>query len=140
MTFAFPDTEFGARAARRLSEDVLAWLTVVDGAGTPQPSPVWFLWDGSSVLVYSHGAAKRLGHLRAHPRVSLHLQADGAGDDIVVLTGEAEIAPDEPPAAQNPAYLAKYGDRITRGWRTAEDFASIYSVPVRIRPQRLRGF
>jgi hypothetical protein len=48
-------TEFGARAVRRLREDMTAWLTSTDRAGTPQPAPVWFLWndDDSSALVYS---------------------------------------------------------------------------------------
>ena len=140
MTFALPDTEFGARAARHLTDDVVAWLTIVDGSGTPQPAPVWFLWDGSSILVYSQGEAKRLAHLRANPRVALHFNSNDGGGDIVVLTGEAEVVPDEPPVPQNPEYLAKYGDRITAGWQTAENFASTYSVPLRIRPRRLRGF
>jgi PPOX class probable F420-dependent enzyme len=139
MTFALPDSEFGARVARRLRDEVVAWLTLVDRSGAPQPAPVWFLWDDSSILVYSHGEAKRLGHLRANPRVALHFDGNGAGGDIVVLTGEAEIAPDERPVHQNPAYVAKYGELITSGWQTAENFASIYSVPVRIRPKRLRG-
>jgi hypothetical protein len=47
MTFALPDTEFGTRATRHLTDDVVAWLTLVDASGTPQPAPVWFLWDGS---------------------------------------------------------------------------------------------
>ena len=40
MTSVLPDpsTEFGARVARRLADEVVAWLTVVDAAGTPQPS------------------------------------------------------------------------------------------------------
>ena len=39
MTSVLPDpsTEFGARVARRLADEVVAWLTVVDGAGTPWP-------------------------------------------------------------------------------------------------------
>jgi PPOX class probable F420-dependent enzyme len=139
MTFALPDTEFGARTAKHLTDDIVAWLTIVDASGTPQPAPVWFLWDDSSILVYSHGEAKRLAHLRANPRVALHFDGNGNGGDIVVLTGQAEIVPDEPPVHQNPEYVAKYGDRITEGWQTAENFASIYSVPVRIRPKRLRG-
>jgi PPOX class probable F420-dependent enzyme len=139
MTIAIPDTEFGARAERHLTDDVVAWLTLVDSSGTPQPAPVWFLWDNSSVLVYSQGDAKRLAHLRANPRVALHFDGNGTGGDIVVLTGDAEIVPDEPSVPQNPEYLAKYGDRITGGWQTAENFASTYSVPVRIRLKRLRG-
>jgi PPOX class probable F420-dependent enzyme len=139
MTIAIPDTEFGARVERHLTDDVVAWLTLVDSSGTPQPAPVWFLWDNSSVLVYSQGDAKRLAHLRANPRVALHFDGNGTGGDIVVLTGDAEIVPDEPSVPQNPEYLAKYGDRITGGWQTAENFASTYSVPVRIRLKRLRG-
>ncbi|MGH3569165.1 MAG: TIGR03667 family PPOX class F420-dependent oxidoreductase [Pseudonocardia sp.] len=143
MTSVLPDpaTDFGTRVVRRLREETLAWLTIVDGAGTPQPAPVWFLWDdaSASALVYSHGEAKRLEHIRARPRVALHLDGDGRGGDIVVLTGLAEEAPDEPPVDRNPAYLAKYGDQITGGWQTAENFASIYSVPLRIHIRRTRG-
>jgi PPOX class probable F420-dependent enzyme len=139
MTFALPDTEFGARAARHLSDDVVAWLTLVDPSGTPQPAPVWFLWDGSSILVYSMGDAKRLGHLRANPHVVLHFDSEGDAAHIVVLTGDAAVDEDTPPVHENPDYLAKYGERITGGWGSAERFASIYSVPVRIRPLRVRG-
>ncbi|MGH3800846.1 MAG: TIGR03667 family PPOX class F420-dependent oxidoreductase [Pseudonocardiaceae bacterium] len=135
------DTEFGARVARRLRDVHLAWFTAVDKAGTPQPSPVWFLWNDatSTALVYSRADAKRLDHIRVHPRIALHLDGDGQGGDIVVLTGEAEIDPEEPPADRNASYLAKYGERIRSGWRGAEEFASIYSVPIRIKAHRIRG-
>jgi hypothetical protein len=65
-------------------------------------------------------------------------RSSGTGGDIVVLTGAAVEAPDEPPASANPDYLAKYGDWITRGWQTAAN-SSIYSEPVRIRVERVRG-
>jgi predicted pyridoxine 5'-phosphate oxidase superfamily flavin-nucleotide-binding protein len=35
-------TEFGAKTARRVEADKLAWLTTVDSKGTPQPNPVRF--------------------------------------------------------------------------------------------------
>jgi hypothetical protein len=38
------------RVAQRLREDAVIWLTTVAANGTPQPNPVWFLWDGHSVL------------------------------------------------------------------------------------------
>jgi PPOX class probable F420-dependent enzyme len=136
-----PATEFGARVAHRLRTELLAWLTVTDGAGTPQPAPVWFLWDPDteSVLVYSHGEAKRLAHLRANPRVALHLDGDGRGGDVVVLTGQATHSPDEPQADTNAAYLDKYGAQIAGGWPSVTNFASLYSAPLRIRPRRVRG-
>ena len=45
-----PATPFGACVAQRLREDAVIWLTTVAANGTPQPNPVWFLWDGHSVL------------------------------------------------------------------------------------------
>ena len=142
MTSVLPDptTDFGARVARRLREEPVAWLTLIDGAGTPQPAPIWFLWDGGTALIYSDHRAKRLAHLRANPRVALHLDGDGNGGDIVVLTGEIVEAPDAPPTAANPAYLAKYGERITSGWGSAEAFDAKYSVPLRFTPRRVRGY
>ncbi len=135
-----PTTDFGARVVRRLADEPVAWLTVVDGAGTPQPAPVWFLWDGESALIYSRTEAKRLAHLRARPRVALHLNGNDQGGDIVVLTGGIVDAPDEPAPADNPDYLAKYGRRIASGWGSAEKFGAQYSVPLRFTPRRVRGF
>ena len=141
MTSVLPDpsTDFGARVTRRLAEEVVAWLTVVDRAGTPQPAPVWFLWDGETALIYSLTEAKRLTHLRARPRVALHLDGNGQGGDIVVLTGEIADAPGAPAPADNPEYLEKYGERIRSGWGTPEKFGALYSVPLRFTPRRVRG-
>src|SRR4051812_23080254 len=66
------DTEFGARVARHLREDVVVWLTSVSPSGAPLPAPVWFVWDGAeSVLMYSMPGA-RVRNLRANPKVSLN--------------------------------------------------------------------
>jgi PPOX class probable F420-dependent enzyme len=142
MTSVLPDssTDFGARVARRLVEEPVAWLTVVDGAGTPQPAPIWFLWDGESVLIYSLASAKRLAHLRARPRVSLNFDGNGQGGDIVVLSGEIADAPDAPSVADNSAYVDKYGERIKNmSYGTPEKFGAEYSVALRFTPHRVRG-
>ena len=140
MTAVIPDTDFGARVVRRLADEPIAWLTVTDAGGTPQPAPIWFLWDGETALIYSDHAAKRLAHLRARPRVAMHLDGDGKGGDIVVLTGGIADAPDAPAPSDNPAYLAKYGDFIAGGpWGTPDVFGETYSVPLRFTPTRLRG-
>jgi PPOX class probable F420-dependent enzyme len=133
------DTPSGARAARRLREDVVIWLTTVSPAGSPLPAPVWFVWDGAeSVRIYSQPGA-RVRNLEANPRVSLNFDGDRRGGDIVVLAGEAAIVRDEPPAHQAADYLEKYRDQIARIGMTPETFAQRYSEPVRIRITRLRG-
>ena len=134
-------TEFGARVAKRLDSEVVAWLTVVDPAGVPQPTPIWFVWDGATALIYSRQQARRLAHLATHPQVALHLNANASGGDIVVLTGTVAVDATAPAPQDNAPYLAKYGERITNGpWGTPAVFAETYSVPLRFTPERVRGF
>ena len=143
MPFQLPDpsTPFGERVARRLHDERLIWFTTVDSNGTPQPTPVWFLWDetSSTVLIYSLTNAKRLAHIQQNPRVALNFDGNGQGGDIIVITGEAHVSTEDPPADQLPTYVKKYADSIARGFGTPQNFASKYSVALRIRPITLRG-
>ena len=134
-----PSTEFGARVERRLNEDRLAWLTTVRADGTPEPSPIWFLWDGQEILIYSRRDKVKLANVERRPRVAFNFDGDGQGADIVILTGDARLAPDEPPADQNPAFAEKYAWGFERIGMSARQFAETYSVAIRIRPTRLRG-
>jgi PPOX class probable F420-dependent enzyme len=135
-----PTTPFGARVAQRLRDDPVIWLTTVAADGTPQPNPVWFLWDGQSVLVYNQPRARRLVHVHRHPQVALHFDSNGRGGDIVVITGKAHLSPDEPRADQVPGYVDKYRDLIARIGHDPASMAAAYSVALRITPARVRGF
>jgi PPOX class probable F420-dependent enzyme len=132
-------TEFGARAARRLREDLIGWLVTVAADRTPQPIPVWFWWDGESCLIYSQPATAKLRNLPTSPRVALHLDGDGQGGNIVILTGEARVVTDVPPADRVPEYLEKYRKAIGRIGMTPASFAAAYSVAIRLTPTRLSG-
>jgi PPOX class probable F420-dependent enzyme len=132
-------TEFGARVARHLREEVVAWMTTVTPAGSPLPNPVWFMWDGEdSVRMYSMPGA-RVRNIEANPLVTLNFGGNGQGGDIVVLTGRAAVAAGDPPASADHEYVAKYGGRIERMGKTPETFSEQYSVPVRIQVTGVRG-
>jgi PPOX class probable F420-dependent enzyme len=133
-------TPFGERVAKRLREEKVAWLTTVGTGGTPQPNPVWFLWDGDTILIYSMTHAARVANIKRNPHVAFNFDGDGRGGNIIVIAGEARISPEEPSAAENDAYVAKYGASIAGGpWGTPENFAAKYTVPVRITPLKVRG-
>jgi PPOX class probable F420-dependent enzyme len=132
------DTEFGARAARRLREEVVVWMTTVTPAGSPVPRPVWFFWDGAESVVMFSQPGPRVRNIEANPRVTLNFDGNGGGGDIIVFSGTAAIDP-ESPADRSPEYLAKYDDRIARLGLTPTTFAERYSVPVQIRFTRLSG-
>jgi PPOX class probable F420-dependent enzyme len=130
-------SEKGARAERRLREELVIWLTTVRGDGQPQSIPVWFWWDGESFLVYVKPGQK-LANLRSNPRVALNLNTNPAGGDVVRFEGTAEALAGHPPAYQVPQYLEKYRARIERNSWTPESFSDEYSQALRILPSVLR--
>jgi PPOX class probable F420-dependent enzyme len=132
-------TEFGGRAARRLRDEAIYWLVTVAPDGTPQPSPVWALWDGDTLLIYSQPDTPKLRNIARQPRVALHLDGDGRGGDIVIVTGEARIVPDAPPADRVEPYVAKYREGMRRIGMTPQAFARAYGVAIRVTPRHLRG-
>jgi PPOX class probable F420-dependent enzyme len=131
-------TEAGARAAARLRDELIAWLTTVNPAGQPQSSPVWFLWTGSEFVLASLAKTPRAANIRGNPRVSVHLDSDGDGGDIVTIEGEARIDESPLPEAEGEAYFAKYDAKIGEyGW-TRESMFRDYPVVIRVRPTRAR--
>lgn len=137
-----PDSQFGQRVRSRLREDKVVWLTTTGSDGTPQPNPVWFLWEDAddAVLVYSANDANRLEHIAVRPRVSLNFNSDPGGNDVVVLLGVAEQAVDVPGPDHHEPYLAKYATDVERIGMDPTGFAQKYSVPLRIRVRKVRGF
>ncbi len=133
-------TEFGARVARHLREEMIVWLTTVTPSGAPLPRPVGFLWDGrENVTVYSQPGA-RIRNIGRNPKVTLNFRGGAAGGDIVVLSGRAEVDESGLSAAKNEAWAAKYATEWERVGMTAESFAQRFSVPVRIRISAVHGF
>jgi PPOX class probable F420-dependent enzyme len=129
-----------AHALERLRTDMIGWLTTVTPDGQPQTFPIWFLWEDGEALIYSDRRARRNVNIAANPRVSLHLNDNGRGGDIVIIEGEARVDDTTPPVPEHRAYLAKYDDRIVSGYTSAEEFTTIYNVPIRVRPTRGRAF
>jgi PPOX class probable F420-dependent enzyme len=131
--------ELGARAQERLTTEQVIWLTTVAPSGTPQPRPVWFLWDGSAFLIYSQPTAKKLAHIARNPQVALHFNSTPDGDDIQVFLATATIDRNPPLAHDLHAYLAKYRAAIEDIGMTPETFSATYNVLVRAVPTKLRG-
>lgn len=132
-----PSSRRGGHVVQRLESDLIGWLTTVAPDGTPQVSPIWFHWDGDEFLVYSKEST-RVTNIEGHSKVSLNLDGNGRGGDIVVVEGEARIDRSYRPPPDHPEYVAKYIELMEGyGW-TLEYFAQEYPVPVLIRPTRYR--
>jgi PPOX class probable F420-dependent enzyme len=126
-------------ALARLERDKIAWLTSVTANGQPQTFPVWFLWEAGEVLVYSSKKARRNANIGANPRVSVHLEADPDGADLVIVEGTARIDDATPSPDQHATYMAKYREWMVRDLGSVEAFLAEYTVPIRITPTRGRA-
>jgi PPOX class probable F420-dependent enzyme len=134
-------SDFGRAVKDHLQNQYVIWLTTVDSNFTPQPRPVWFLWQDDWFLIFSQANAYKVAHIKNHPRVALHFNTDETGDrHVIVFTGEALLDVDHPPAHEVSAYLQKYGDDIAGLGMTPEQFSREYSVAIKITPAEMRGW
>ncbi len=126
---------------RRLKEEYFVWMTTVGLDRTPQPRPVWFIWQKDSFLIYSQPQAHKVHHIQQNPRVALHFNCDATADEgILVFIGDARIDPDAPPVHKNRAYMAKYRQGIADLNSTPEEMAGAYSAAIRVTPTAVRGW
>ena len=126
-------------ADRRLRGDLIIWLTTVNPQGQPQTSPVWFWWDGETVLMFSMPRSPKVANVRANPKVSLNLDGNGQGGDIVSIEGTAELFEDKP-LTEFPAYLERYKEKLKAMGYEAEPFAHAFSAGIRVTPTRVRVY
>lgn len=132
-----------ATVKRRLTEEYVAWLTTVGSDLSPQPRPIWFIWeaDKGTFLIYSQPHAHKVRHIEQHPNVAVHFNTDATGDnDVLVFIGKAEIDRDALPPHKVRAYMRKYRDGIAGLNMSPEDMSREYSVAIRVTPTSVRGW
>jgi PPOX class probable F420-dependent enzyme len=117
------------------------WFTTVRADGMPQPTPVWFIWQGdkSEFLVFSQPDAQKVKNIRSNPKVALSYSADGEAANYVVIMGEAVLEENATAAHHVAAYLEKYHQGILDLGMTPESLGERFSTAIRITPERVRG-
>jgi len=133
-------TRFGRTVDRRLRREAIIWLTTVDRDSRPQPRPVWFYWDGKTILIFSQPGAAKVRHLAANPSVALNLNSDPQGGSITVLLGKATLLKRPVSEEGMEAYRKKYRKAIVDMGTTADQMLAEYSTAIQVRPTALRGF
>lgn len=133
-------TDFGKRLQERLRSEKIIWLATVNKDGVPQPSPVWFHWQGDEILIFSQPNTPKVRNIGRNPAVSLNFNSSDDGGDVAVFTGVAEIVADGPKAHQVEAYVTKYDDGFRGLGMTPEEMAASYSETIRVTITRVRGW
>lgn len=134
-------SDFGRKVERHINMEEVIWFTTLGSDLTPQPRPVWFVWDGATFLIFSQPDHK-VRHVKMHPNVALNFNTDiETGDkDVIVFTGAAAIDASVPPAHKTPAYFEKYREGIAGLKMTPEEYGTKYSVAIRVTPTHVRGW
>jgi PPOX class probable F420-dependent enzyme len=127
--------ELTEQIEKHLANDTIAWLTTVTPSGRPAPRPVWFLWDGTAIVIYSQPDAAKLKHIAGNDQVSVNFNCTPGGGDVVVVSGRAEIVRDAPLPSAFPGVLDKYRDSIqTMGY--SQEWYDAYSTAIRVTLER----
>ncbi len=135
-----PANEREAHRDERLRTEEIIWLGSTRPDGRPHVVPVWFDWDGRTLLIFSQPGNQKVKNLRHDPRVTLHLEAAPDGSDIVILEGMAELL-DKPAAEVAPAtYTEKYAALLPGIGHTPESMLATYSQAIRVTPTRFIGW
>lgn len=126
-----------AHINERLRAEPVIWLATVRPDGRPHLVPVWFLWDGETILIFSQPNNQKIHNLRANPAVTLALEAANEGEDVAILEGRARLVSPDDIQASVPAYVAKYEAGMAELGMTWETMSASYSQPIRVTPSRL---
>ena len=133
-------TEWGRHAEQRLQSNIIAWLTTVGSNGRPYTVPVWFLWDGNTVLIFSQPEKQKIRNLRKNARVTLALDDTKEGEDVVIVEGTAEILDNPDISLTQAVYVEKYGGKIQEMEMTPESLAADFSIGIRVTPTKFRSW
>ena len=108
-------TENGVAAEQRMRTELVGWLTTVARDGTPQSSPVAFLWDGEVITIWSETSAPKVTNLVENHRCSFHLNSNSHGLEVVSVEGTAHLPPDGSPWNEVPGFVEKYAGEFRVG-------------------------
>ena len=120
-------------AQQLLASTVPARLAYNWSDGTPRVVPIWFHWDGQSVVVASPPRAPKLKVLGSRPQVAVTIDTDVFPYRVLSIRGRAEtdMLDDVPPeyAAAAERYMGEQQGRAWVGQLRGQRMGRIRIVP-----------
>jgi len=123
-----------ARIRRFLEQEPVAWLSMIREDGLPHIVPVWFWWDGETILIFSKPHAVKVRALRANPTAMLALGDPDDDFDVGLLEARAELLERRP--ALPAGFVAKYGAKMPAGHLDPDIFDATYTQAIPPVPTR----
>jgi PPOX class probable F420-dependent enzyme len=127
-----------SEVAQRLQHEEFAYFTTVRPDGRPHTVPVCFLWNGSTILIFSQPNNVKIRNLRQNPHVSLALDNYGHNNTPVVVEGTVALVDEPGVEFMMPAYVAKYSALAARIGTTFQQLSQVYTQAIRLVPTKIR--
>ncbi|HSX99664.1 MAG TPA: pyridoxamine 5'-phosphate oxidase family protein [Streptomyces sp.] len=91
-------------------------VATVSSDGAPHISPLWFVWDGTSLWLYSITRSKRWAALRRDPRVAVVVDAGEEYGELrgAELSGTVEFVGEAPRTGEPVSELIEVERRFAR--------------------------
>jgi nitroimidazol reductase NimA-like FMN-containing flavoprotein (pyridoxamine 5'-phosphate oxidase superfamily) len=105
-------------AQELLTSRMMAQLAYTWTDGSPRVVPIWFHWDGASVVLGSPMGAPKLAALRANPRVAVTVEDSSAWPyKALLVRGEASVDElDDVSSEYERAAYRYFGDEAAEQW------------------------
>lgn len=118
-----------------LREPNIGVLATVDQRGAPHASPVWYVYDGSKIVVSTFKRSQKFANILVNPRVTFVVDRRTAPYYAVIVRGIAEAGPALTDDELLRMSIHYYGDTV--GPQYAERGRAENEVTIRITPRRI---
>ncbi|MGH2534962.1 MAG: pyridoxamine 5'-phosphate oxidase family protein [Thermomicrobiales bacterium] len=126
----------GVRVDNRLRSELMIWLGSTRPDGRPHLAPVWFWWDGKTVLIFSEPETQKIRNLRHSNHVVLALDTADEGEDIVMFAGVAALTAEPSTKLMPDEFGEKYAALFRRLGSTPKAMQARYTQPIRVTPTK----
>ncbi|MGH3091906.1 MAG: pyridoxamine 5'-phosphate oxidase family protein [Gaiellaceae bacterium] len=121
-----------------LAARLIAKLATLDADGSVHLVGMWFVWDGTSVLLPTSGVTRKARNLERDPRATVMIDDSRGGFDLrgITLVGRAEVVRGQEALGVNRRIHLKYLTEGGRELAAVDRYLSTDDVTIRFSPER----
>jgi PPOX class probable F420-dependent enzyme len=118
---------------------LIATLATLAEDGSPYVLPMWFRWDGTSVLICTSARTRKIRNLRRDSRATVTVDQCRGGMEVrgVMLAGTAEIIEGAEARELNRSIHLRYVPAQGLALPEVRGYLDTDDVTVRVRPDRV---